>query len=149
MSTEEVVKTAGLTPTEYISEHLQNLNSLGGKQTSIVDFSVINLDTVFWSLLMGLVTVFVLWLAARKAASETKEIKEFFKRLKNNKYPTKEDTLDIAYPYCQWNELLRGFGEQHYYPQINSNGKMNIFLATYYLPNHFDYITQLRGFNNE
>lgn len=69
MSTEEVVKTAGLTPTEYISEHLQNLNSLGGKQTSIVDFSVINLDTVFWSLLMGLVTVFVLWLAARKATS--------------------------------------------------------------------------------
>jgi F-type H+-transporting ATPase subunit a len=69
MSTEEAVKTAGLTPTEYISEHLQNLNSLGGKQTSIVDFSVINLDTVFWSLMMGLLTVFVLWLAARKATA--------------------------------------------------------------------------------
>ena len=69
MSTEEAVKTAGLTPTEYISEHLQNLNSLGDKQSSIVDFSVINLDTVFWSLSMGLLTVFVLWLAARKATS--------------------------------------------------------------------------------
>jgi F-type H+-transporting ATPase subunit a len=68
MST-EAVTTQGLTPTEYISEHLQNLNNLGAKQASIVDFSVINLDTVFWSLLMGLTTVFFLWLAARKATS--------------------------------------------------------------------------------
>ena len=69
MSTEAITETVGLTPTEYISEHLQNLNTLGAKQASIVDFSVINLDTVFWSLLMGLLTVFFLWLAARKATA--------------------------------------------------------------------------------
>jgi len=46
-----------LTPTAYIAEHLQNLNNIGGAQTSIVDFSVINLDTLFWTLLMGLITV--------------------------------------------------------------------------------------------
>ncbi len=69
MSTEAAVETAGLTPTEYISEHLQNLNTLHAKQASIVDFSVINLDTVFWSLLMGLVAVFFLWVAARRVTS--------------------------------------------------------------------------------
>ena len=38
-----------LTPSGYIAEHLQNFNSVGGKQHSVVDFSVINYDTVFWS----------------------------------------------------------------------------------------------------
>ena len=57
-----------LTPTAYIAEHLQNLNNIGGAQTSIIDFSVINLDTVFWTSLMGLLTVFLLVLAARKAS---------------------------------------------------------------------------------
>ncbi|MEY3754753.1 MAG: hypothetical protein RLY27_1354, partial [Pseudomonadota bacterium] len=31
--------SAGIQPTEYILEHLTNLNSLGQAQTSIVDFS--------------------------------------------------------------------------------------------------------------
>ncbi|MBZ2397796.1 hypothetical protein, partial [Erwinia amylovora] len=54
----EVAEAAGhaaehaLTPSAYIAEHLQNFNSIGGKQTSIVDFSVINWDTMFWSVLM-------------------------------------------------------------------------------------------------
>ena len=43
-----------LTPTAYIAEHLQNLNNIGGAQASIIDFSVINLDTLFWTILMGL-----------------------------------------------------------------------------------------------
>ena len=63
------VANAALTPTEYIAEHLQNLNTLGQKQASIVDFSVINLDTVFWSLAMGLLTVFVLFIAARRVTA--------------------------------------------------------------------------------
>ena len=42
-----------MTPTAYISEHLQNLNNIGSAQTSIIDFSVINLDTIFWASLMG------------------------------------------------------------------------------------------------
>jgi len=46
-----------LTPTAYIAEHLQNLNNIGGAQASIIDFSVINLDTLFWTILMGLLAV--------------------------------------------------------------------------------------------
>ena len=56
-----------LTPTDYISEHLQNLNTFGAKQASVVDFSVLNLDTIFWSLLMGLTAVGFLVIAARRA----------------------------------------------------------------------------------
>ena len=56
-----------MTPTAYISEHLQNLNNSGGPQTSIVDFSIINLDTIFWASLMGLLAVFILLIAARRA----------------------------------------------------------------------------------
>ena len=56
-----------LTPTAYIAEHLQNLNNIGGAQASIIDFSVINLDTLFWTILMGLLAVGFLLLAARRA----------------------------------------------------------------------------------
>ncbi|MBT8530606.1 F0F1 ATP synthase subunit A [Polynucleobacter paneuropaeus] len=56
-----------MTPTAYISEHLQNFTSTGVHQASVVDFSVINLDTVFWASLMGLIAVFILLIAARRA----------------------------------------------------------------------------------
>lgn len=56
-----------MTPTAYISEHLQNLNNSGGPQSSIIDFSIINLDTIFWASLMGLLAVFILLIAARRA----------------------------------------------------------------------------------
>jgi len=59
--------TEQMTPTAYISEHLQNLNNSGGPQTSIIDFSIINLDTIFWASLMGLLAVFILLIAARRA----------------------------------------------------------------------------------
>lgn len=39
------------------------------KQGSIVDFSLFNLDSVFWSLLLGVIGCFVLWRAARKATA--------------------------------------------------------------------------------
>lgn len=61
------VSTEPLTPTAYIAEHLQNLNNIGGAQSSVVDFSVINLDTLFWSILMGLIAVTFLLIAARRA----------------------------------------------------------------------------------
>ncbi|VVE42546.1 F0F1 ATP synthase subunit A [Pandoraea capi] len=54
-------------PSEYISHHLQNLAS--SHQTSIVDFSIINWDTMFWSIAMGVLGCFVLWMAARKATA--------------------------------------------------------------------------------
>jgi F-type H+-transporting ATPase subunit a len=59
----EHVVTAG----SYITHHLQHLRS--HTQSSIVDFSVINYDTLFWSISLGLLAVFLLWLAARKATS--------------------------------------------------------------------------------
>ena len=60
--------TEAITPTSYIAEHLQNLNNIGGKQASIIDFSVINLDTVFWTSLMGVLAVVLLLIAARRAS---------------------------------------------------------------------------------
>ena len=56
--------TEALTPTAYIAEHLQNLNNIGGPQQSIIDFSVIHLDTMFWTTLMGLIAVLLLVIAA-------------------------------------------------------------------------------------
>lgn len=59
----------GLQPTEYIIEHLTNLNNLGEVQSKIVDFSIINYDTVFWSTMMGLLTIAFLMFAARRATA--------------------------------------------------------------------------------
>ena len=56
-----------MTPTAYISEHLQNFTNTGEHQSSIIDFSVINLDTIFWASLMGVIAVFILLIAARRA----------------------------------------------------------------------------------
>jgi F-type H+-transporting ATPase subunit a len=55
-----------LDPSEYISHHLTNFSSK--HQTTLVDFSVWNWDTLFWSILMGLVTILILHAAARKAS---------------------------------------------------------------------------------
>lgn len=53
----------------YIQHHLVHLNGLGEKQTAIADFSVLNYDSMFWSLFMGLIVIFFLWRAANKATS--------------------------------------------------------------------------------
>jgi F-type H+-transporting ATPase subunit a len=53
----------------YIQHHLVNNNNIGGKQQLIADFSVINYDSMFWSLLMGLIAVFFMWRGARRATS--------------------------------------------------------------------------------
>jgi F-type H+-transporting ATPase subunit a len=52
-------------PSEYIAHHLQNFST--AHQTSVVDFHVWNLDTLFWSIVCGLVTILILRLAARNA----------------------------------------------------------------------------------
>ena len=54
-----------LTPGEYIRHHLVHLQNQ--KQTSIVDFSVINIDSVVVSVVLGAFVCWVLYLAARKA----------------------------------------------------------------------------------
>ena len=56
-----------LTATEYIKHHLANLAST--HQESIVDFSVINYDTLFFSILLMGVTLWALHKAANKATS--------------------------------------------------------------------------------
>ncbi|PWF23890.1 F0F1 ATP synthase subunit A [Corticimicrobacter populi] len=53
----------------YIQHHLVHFNTIGEKQTAVADWSIINYDSIAWSLLMGLVVVFVLWLAARRATA--------------------------------------------------------------------------------
>jgi F-type H+-transporting ATPase subunit a len=55
----------GPTPGEYIRHHLVHMTNK--KQESIVDFSVINIDSVIVSVVLGMLICFVLWRAARKA----------------------------------------------------------------------------------
>ena len=55
------------TASEYIVHHLQHLQNI--KQKSIIDFSVVNLDSIAVSTILGLLGIFVMWLAVRKATS--------------------------------------------------------------------------------
>ncbi|MDB5801956.1 MAG: synthase subunit [Rhodocyclales bacterium] len=57
------------TPSEYIVHHLTHFNTLGEKQSVIVDWNVFNLDTIFYSVLLGVIGCLLLWNAARKATS--------------------------------------------------------------------------------
>ncbi len=55
---------------EYIQHHLVHLNNIGEKQAVIANFDVVNYDSLFWSILMGLVVVYFLWRAARRATTD-------------------------------------------------------------------------------
>ena len=55
------------TASEYIVHHLQHLQNV--KQKSIVDFSVLNLDSITIGIVLGLIAVFFMWRAARAATS--------------------------------------------------------------------------------
>ena len=60
--------TAGAqSPTEYMVHHLTHNSS--GKMSSIVDFSVIKYDTVVFSVLLLLVSLWLLYMAAKKATN--------------------------------------------------------------------------------
>lgn len=58
---------------EYIQHHLQHLQKdfsfQSVKQQSIVDFSLFNLDSLAYSVILGFLGCWLLWLAARKATS--------------------------------------------------------------------------------
>jgi F-type H+-transporting ATPase subunit a len=56
-----------LTSGEYIVHHLTHLHNAAPK--GLVDLSVLNFDSIFFSTLLGIVTCWVLWLAARRATS--------------------------------------------------------------------------------
>lgn len=63
----------GQTAGEYIQHHLHHLQMdfsfNNASQKSIVDFSVFNLDSVIYSVILGALGCFLLWRAARKATS--------------------------------------------------------------------------------
>ena len=52
---------------EYIVHHLQHLQNQ--KQSAVVDFSVVNFDSLFFAITLGVLTCWLLWLAARKATA--------------------------------------------------------------------------------
>jgi len=54
-----------ITSSEYISHHLTHLST--AKQTSIIDFTIFHIDTIMWSVVMGVIGLLILFLAARKA----------------------------------------------------------------------------------
>ena len=58
---------AAQSPTEYMVHHLTH--NASGKMSSIVDFSVINYDTVVFSVLMLVLCLGLLYLGAKKATS--------------------------------------------------------------------------------
>ena len=61
MAAEGNAPTAG----EYIVHHLTHLNSSGEPQKKIIDFTLVNWDTVFWSVLMASLSAYLLLKAAR------------------------------------------------------------------------------------
>ena len=61
MSAEEQAPTAS----EYIVHHLTHWQNK--PQTEIVDFTVFNIDSLFFSILIGVVACLLLWMAARRA----------------------------------------------------------------------------------
>ena len=76
MSTEHAAEhaaTEGPKAGDYIVHHLQHLQRdfsfQSVKQSHIVDFSLFNLDSVLYSIILGIVGCFFLWRAARKATS--------------------------------------------------------------------------------
>lgn len=58
---------AAPTASEYIKHHLGHLST--HHQEKVVDFSIFNMDTIFWSIFAGVVGCFILYLAARKATA--------------------------------------------------------------------------------
>ena len=64
----------GPSPTEYIQHHLQHLQRTFSHesvvpQKKIVDFGVYNIDSVVFSVVLGLLGCFLMWRAARRATS--------------------------------------------------------------------------------
>jgi len=73
MSAAEHAGTHAPTAGEYVQHHLhhlqKNFSFANVEQHSIVDFSVFNLDSLFYSVLLGVIGCYILWRAARKATS--------------------------------------------------------------------------------
>ncbi len=63
----------GPTAGEYIQHHLHHLQKNFSfetvQQKDVIDFSIFNLDSVVWSVLLGALGCWLLWLGARRATS--------------------------------------------------------------------------------
>ena len=72
MSAEQAAAHAP-TAGEYIQHHLRHLQlNVAGepvKQTKLVDFSLFNADSIFYSVVLGALVCLILWAAARKATA--------------------------------------------------------------------------------
>lgn len=55
------------TASEYIKHHLGHLSN--HHQNGPVDFSILHYDTIFWSVLMGVLGCLLMWTAARRATA--------------------------------------------------------------------------------
>jgi len=67
MAAEEHAAQQGPTAGEYIDHHLTHLQT--GKQSGVIDFSVLNLDSLFWSILLGTLGLFLLWRVAKNVTA--------------------------------------------------------------------------------
>ena len=65
MAADSAAAAHGPTAGEYIVHHLTFWQNK--KPANVVDFTVFNWDSLFWAILIGVVTCFFLWKAARKA----------------------------------------------------------------------------------
>jgi F-type H+-transporting ATPase subunit a len=61
--------TAAPTASEYVVHHLTNWNQTGHAQENIVDWGLVNIDSMFWSFGLGILTVFMLWRVAARATT--------------------------------------------------------------------------------
>lgn len=57
----------GPTAGEYIGHHLTHWQS--GHQSGVIDFSVFNLDSIFWSITLGVLGLFLMWRVAKSVTS--------------------------------------------------------------------------------
>src|ERR1700692_3252698 len=62
-----VASTEAPTASEYIVHHLGHFST--AHQVKIIDFSILNMDTIFWSVFTGVLGCLLMYLAARKATS--------------------------------------------------------------------------------
>ena len=67
MAAEENVIEQGPTAGEYIGHHLMHLQSQ--HQSGVIDFSVFNMDSIFWSVLLGWLALFVMLRVARSVTA--------------------------------------------------------------------------------
>jgi F-type H+-transporting ATPase subunit a len=67
MAAEEHAATQGPTAGEYIGHHLTHFQT--GKQSGVIDFSVFNIDSIFWSVLLGVFGMFVMWRVAKSVTA--------------------------------------------------------------------------------